>query len=160
MRLFIMFFIMLSTVALAEAPRIGSNGTVEIAGEQVKCENVRIRLDRNLDNFGVSYPDERLIILNPYQLSYWEGVVQLFVFYHECGHLYNNASETGSDCYAVKRGLEDGWLTRRTMSWVCKSFGDQPAYGPYPSGVRRCAIAYACFFKERKLKRDAVRKSD
>jgi len=151
MRLFIMFFIMLTTIAFAETPKINSDGKVEIAGERVKCEDVRIRLDNKLDNLGVSYPEERIIIINPRELSYFEGAVQLFVWAHECGHIIQDGgSEVDADCFAVKKGIDDGWLTRKTMMWVCRSFGNEPANDVYPSGVRRCALAQFCYAKYKK----------
>ena len=131
----------------AETPKMNHDGSVTIAGENVKCRDYRIILDRRLDNLGMSDPGAREITLNPDEFSKYYGPVQLFVFAHECGHANVGMSETGSDCWAVKKGIEGGWLTRKTMVWVCRSFGNSPAFGPYPSGAKRCALIQQCYAK-------------
>jgi len=72
-------------------------------------------------------------------------VVRLFVFHHECGHHHVGASEFGADCWAVQRGVRDGWLNRASLAPICTSFGNGPASATHPSGARRCGNLYRCF---------------
>jgi hypothetical protein len=72
-------------------------------------------------------------------------IVQLFVFHHECGHHRVGASELGADCWAIGRGVRDGWLNSQGLSNVCESFGNAPETSTHPSSRRRCANLDRCF---------------
>ncbi|MGE0699883.1 MAG: hypothetical protein AB7O57_12380 [Hyphomicrobiaceae bacterium] len=122
-----------------------AGGSLELAGRQVRCENVRMRLDRDLPNLGAAAPDERLMILNPSLLRRYSNAVQLFVFHHECGHTKVGASELAADCWAVGQGVRDGWLGRNGLAQVCRSFENAPETSTHPSGKRRCANLDRCY---------------
>jgi hypothetical protein len=128
----------------AEPARV-RGGSVEIAGRQVSCGGVRTHLDRSLPNLGAAAPDDRLLLLNPKLLAAYSKTVQLFVFHHECGHHHVGASELQADCWAVERGVRDGWLSRTGLREVCESFEDAPETETHPSGRRRCAGLDRCF---------------
>lgn len=69
-------------------------------------------------------------------------VVQLYIFYHECGHtqIDGGGTELRADTWATKFGVEQGWLkTDDDYKAVCASWGDAPAAGEHPSGKTRCA---------------------
>lgn len=131
----------------AEQMRLGRGGTVEVAGREVRCANVKTRLDRHLPNLGAAAPDARLMILNPSLLGRYTGAVQLFVFHHECGHHQVGESELGADCWAVEQGVRGGWLDRNGLGQVCRSFNNAPETDTHPSGQRRCANLDKCFAK-------------
>lgn len=134
--------------ALAAGPaRINADGSMDIAGYRVQCANVRTRLDRRLNNLGAASPEERLLLINPVMLAAETPIVQLFVYHHECGHHRVGASEIGADCWAVERGVEDGWLDRRGLKAVCNSFGGTPETATHPSARKRCAALDQCFAK-------------
>jgi hypothetical protein len=132
-------------VRAEEAMRLSKAGFLEMAGRQVHCERVRLRLDRHLENLGAAAPDDRLLVINPFLLRQYSRTVQLFVFHHECGHHRVGASELKADCWAVERGVRDGWLDRNGLSQVCRSFEDAPETETHPSGRRRCANIDRCF---------------
>jgi len=73
------------------------------------------------------------------------GPVGLFVYYHECGHHHVGASELGADCWAVRRGVREGWLDSAGLQQICTSFGNAPATATHPSGARRCSNLNRCF---------------
>jgi hypothetical protein len=131
--------------AAAEPMRLTSSGGIEMAGRQVKCQNVHAAFDRSLPNLGLAAPDERLLVLNPFLLGRFSTSVQLFVFHHECGHHRVGESELGADCWAAGQGVREGWLDRNGLAQVCRSFGDAPETGSHPSGQRRCANLDRCF---------------
>lgn len=124
------------------------NGAVEIAGRSMRCGNVRSRLDSGLQNLGISIPDRSLIVINPALLRRQPETVRLFVFTHECGHHSVGGSELGADCWAVKRGLREGWLTKEGLKQVCRSFGNAPETPTHPSASRRCSNLDRCFASE------------
>jgi hypothetical protein len=133
------------TVRAEETMRLSKAGILQLAGRQLHCEHVRLRLDRHLENLGAAAPDDRLLVINPYLLGQYSTTVQLFVFHHECGHHRVGASELKADCWAVDRGVRDGWLDRNGLGQVCRSFEDAPETETHPSGRRRCANIDRCF---------------
>jgi hypothetical protein len=98
-----------------------------------------------MPNLGVAVPDRQLLVINPKLLSFQPRPVRLFVFQHECGHHHVGASEMNADCWAVRRGVLDGWLDRAGLVQICKSFGDAPVTATHPSGARRCRNLDLCF---------------
>lgn len=127
------------------AARSARNGGLTFAGRTVSCDKVQTLLDRDLPNLGAAAPDEGILILNPLLLRRYSGTVQLFVFNHECGHHRVGASELGADCWAVKRGVREGWLDKAGLGQVCRSFDNAPVTDTHPSGTRRCANLDRCF---------------
>ena len=126
----------------ATAQKPASSG-IEIAGRTVRCGNVRILTDRHLPSEGAAAPG--LLILNPRMLSEQPDSVRLFVFHHECGHHNVGESELAADCWAVDRGVRDGWLDAKGLDAVCRSFEDAPETDTHPSGKRRCRNLDKCF---------------
>lgn len=121
------------------------DGSLEMDGRNLRCGNARSKLDTQLPNLGLSIPDARLLVFNPALLRQQPTTVRVFVFHHECGHHYVGASELGADCWAVKRGVADGWLDKKSLTQVCRSFGNAPDTATHPSAVRRCANLDRCF---------------
>jgi hypothetical protein len=119
------------------------NGSYTISGRAVECRDVRIVLDRRLPSEGAAGPG--VLILNPRMLGGLPEVVRLFVFHHECGHHHVGASELQADCWAVRRGVDAGWLDAKGLKAVCGSFDNAPETPTHPSGRRRCRSIDQCF---------------
>ena len=122
-----------------------ADGTIKISGRALKCGTVRNLLDERLPNLGISVPGGRLLVLNPALLARQPEIVRLFVFHHECGHQYVGASELDADCWAVRRGVQGGWLSKTGLLQVCTSFRGVPPTPTHPSGVLRCRNLERCF---------------
>lgn len=133
------------TAVGAEPARILADGQLEMAGRKMSCGEVELRLDRRLPNLGAASPHEQMLWINPRLLASESPTVQLFVFHHECGHHHVGASELGSDCWAVEKGVEAGWLSDKGLSEVCDSFGGAPESSTHPSARRRCANLDRCY---------------
>jgi hypothetical protein len=118
-------------------------GAIELAGRTVRCANVDVVMDRRLPSEGAAAPG--VLILNPRMLNEQPAIVRLFVFHHECGHHHVGDSELKADCWAVRQGVRDGWLTQRGLKEVCDSFEDAPETSSHPSGRRRCRNIDQCF---------------
>ena len=114
-----------------------------ISGREVSCEHVRVLFDRRLPSEGAAA--RGLLILNPRMLDSLPAPVRLFVFHHECGHHHVGGSELKADCWAVRRGVDDGWLDGNAVKAVCASFHGAPATPTHPSGARRCHNVDQCF---------------
>jgi hypothetical protein len=121
------------------------DGSLQIDGRTLRCGNARSKLDAELPNLGMSIPDARLLIFNPMLLGRQTGLVRVFVFHHECGHQHVGASEMGADCWAVRRGVSDGWLEKKGLAQICKSFGNARATFTHPAAAARCANLDKCF---------------
>src|SRR5262245_49870737 len=118
-------------------------GSIELAGRTVRCANVEVVMDRRLPSEGAAAPG--VLMLNPRMLNEQPAIVRLFVFHHECGHHRVGDSELKADCWAVERGVRDGWLNQRGLKEVCESFEDAPETPSHPSGRRRCRNLDQCF---------------
>lgn len=127
----------------AAAQTLRRDGTVEIAGRALTCSKARIGLDRRIPSEGAAAPG--ILLLNPVMLKSQPTAVRLFVFHHECGHLHVGASELAADCWAVERGVRDGWLDPNGIKDVCRSFDGMPATETHPSAKRRCRNLDQCF---------------
>ena len=119
------------------------DGTLMIAGRPLRCGNNRNVLDPHLPNLGLAAPG--VVVFNPRLLNRWSDTVRLFVFTHECGHISVGDSELDADCYAVNRGVKDGWLDRKGLAQVCDSFEGAPETDTHPSAKRRCVNLDRCF---------------
>ena len=119
------------------------DGTLAMAGRSLRCGAVRNILDPRLPNLGIAAPG--VLVMNPSLLRREPEVVRLFVFHHECGHHHVGASETGADCWAVKAGVRDGWLDKRSLMDICRSFGNAPETSTHPSARWRCGQLARCF---------------
>jgi hypothetical protein len=121
------------------------DGSLKIATRTLRCGDVRNVLDPRLLNLGISVPDAKLLVINPALVARQPGTVGLFVYHHECGHHHVGAGELAADCWAVRRGVQEGWLDRAGLAQICKSFGNAPATATHPSGSRRCSNLNRCF---------------
>ncbi|MCL4766503.1 MAG: hypothetical protein KJZ80_09750 [Hyphomicrobiaceae bacterium] len=118
------------------SPKLQRNGTINIAGRDLRCGNARNVLDRRLPSEGAAAPG--MLIINPRLITRMPRTVRLFIFHHECGHHNIGASELRADTWAVERGVREGWLDRNGLKQVCRSFGNMPATPTHPSGRSRC----------------------
>jgi hypothetical protein len=130
------------TASFVSAQGPESDG-IELSGRKVRCDNVDVVMDRRLPSEGAAAPG--VLILNPRMLNEQPATVRLFVFHHECGHHHVGDSELKADCWAVERGVRDGWLDQKGLKEVCASFEDAPETGSHPSGRRRCRNLDQCF---------------
>jgi hypothetical protein len=117
--------------------------SVTLAGRKMRCGRAEIMIDRELPSEGGAGDD--FLILNPDMLNEQPKTVRLFVFTHECGHLSVGDSELGADCWAVKRGVSEGWLDRKGLDQVCRSFDGAPETDTHPSAARRCRNLDRCY---------------
>jgi hypothetical protein len=127
------------------AVRDTKDGTLEIAGRIVRCGRVRNVLDSRLPNLGISIPDRRVLVINPSMLERYPESVRLFVYHHECAHHHVGGDELRADCWAVDRGVRDGWLDKGKLTEVCRSFGNAPTTPTHPSAASRCRNLERCF---------------
>lgn len=129
----------------AASVQMQPDGALQIAGRSLRCGGIRNVLDPRLPNLGMASRRRNELILNPSRLHRYSSTVSLFVFHHECGHHHVGGDELEADCWAVHRGLRDGWLDRRHLASICGSFGNRRETDTHPAADERCASLYQCF---------------
>jgi hypothetical protein len=146
----------LGSAAMAAAPvQMQPDGTLQIAGRTVQCGSIRNVLDPRLPTLGMASRRRNELILNPSRLNRYSSTVGLFVFHHECGHHHVGSDELAADCWALKRGLRDGWFDMRHIGLICRSFGNAPETDTHPAAEERCASLHRCFTAATGSKREA-----
>jgi hypothetical protein len=133
----------IGAVRSATPVSLNRDGTLQVAGRNMSCGDVEMVLDAHLPNLGAAGPG--VLIINPRLLRRETSIVSMFVFQHECGHHHVGSSELGADCWAVDRGVRDGWLDADGLKQVCRSFGGAPETDTHPSAARRCRNLDRCF---------------
>ena len=48
-------------------------------------------------------------------------IKQIFAYAHECGHHVNGRSEEAADCFAVRTGRDQSWLSRQDALEICEA---------------------------------------
>jgi hypothetical protein len=118
-------------------------GDLTIDGRKVSCGRFPTVLDPNLNDFAVSYP--LFIVLRPDAIATVTTTVALWIYYHECGHLHGINDESQADCFAVKRGQREKWLTPEALDGVCAFIRKGRASAAHLSGPERCTRMRYCF---------------
>ena len=113
----------------------GLQARITLGGMELACRDFRGQVVRSIrmDDLGdVAHARiinrMPIITLNQSRLDTLPGKLQVFFFHHECahhlmGHVFypTQTSENEADCYAIKLGRREGYLTR----------DDVVAFGPY-----------------------------
>jgi len=73
--------------------------------------------------------------------------VKLWIYGHECGHLFGGLDENKADCFAVRRGQADGWLDTNGLDQVCSFISAARADAMHFGGPERCTFMRECFRK-------------
>lgn len=119
---------------------------ITLGGKTIACKTpsgyADIVINNKQQSEGSSAPGADVLEMNMRMLKRLEPVVQWFVFYHECGHLSyvdEDAHEKDADNFAIRTGVEQGWLTQKDFQAICDSWEDAPADDEgHPSGAWRC----------------------
>lgn len=120
-------------------------GQMSIDGHRLSCGKWATVLDPNLNDYAASYP--QFVILNMAYVTKETTPVKLWIYNHECGHLFGGPDENKADCFAVRRGRDAGWLTPKGLDQVCTFISAGRADALHASGADRCALLRQCYRK-------------
>lgn len=129
--------------------RNGGGATVVLAGEfvldgnRLSCGKWATVLDPNLNDYAASYP--RFVVLNNRAIGRVPTAVKLWIYNHECGHLFGGPDEDKADCFAVRRGRTAGWLGSEGLGQVCAFISAARPDAKHVGGVNRCARIRQCW---------------
>ena len=118
-------------------------GRLALDGRPIGCGQWTTVLDPNLNDYAASYP--QFVILNMGLMAKVATPVKLWIYSHECGHLFGRRDEDEADCFAVRRGRAARWLDARGLDQVCAFITAGRADATHLSGPDRCARMRQCF---------------
>lgn len=118
-------------------------GRLALDGHWISCGHWATVLDRNIDDYAKSYP--QIVIPNMPYLAKGPTAVKLWIYSHECGHLFGRHGESEADCFAVRRGRADGWLDAKGLQQVCVFIDAARRDAARVSSSERCALMRACY---------------
>jgi hypothetical protein len=121
-------------------------GKLMIDGHPMMCGKAATILDPGLNDYAASYP--RFVILNQPLLDKVAPAVKLWIFSHECGHVSGIRDESQADCFGVRRGRREGWLTPSGLDQVCAFISGGQPDAMHFSGPDRCAIMRQCYAQD------------
>lgn len=130
------------------APReytVNRDGSINLGGRALTCGRARNYVDYRVPSPGMASIGAGIIKVNPRYLRRMPPLVRVFVYYHECGHLVIGASEVGADCWALRRGMREGWVNETALRQIGQSFGNRPRSGPHPAGHERRRLLRQCY---------------
>lgn len=130
---------------LTAAPedKLVAPGKLKVAGRSMRCGSTPTLISSTFWDYGGATKGK--IILNPVKLADLPEAVRLYVYAHECGHQIYGPRETKADCYAVRRGVRQGWLKKSGMDEICHFLKDLPGDYVHPPGPKRCKAMTQCF---------------
>jgi hypothetical protein len=118
-------------------------GQLVLDGHRMSCRHWATVLDPNINDYAKSYP--QIVILNMPYIAKVPTAVKLWIYSHECGHLFGGPDENKADCFAVRRGRAAGWLTAQGLDQVCSFINAAHPDAVHLSGDNRCSRMRACY---------------
>jgi hypothetical protein len=118
-------------------------GRLFLDGHRMSCGKWATVLDSGLNDYAASYP--QFIILNMPHVGRVPTAVKLWIYSHECGHLFGGPDEDKADCFAVRRGRAAGWLTASGLEQVCRFIDAGRRDSMHAAGKDRCARMRLCW---------------
>jgi hypothetical protein len=119
------------------------SGQLVLDGHRLNCRASPTVLDPNLNDYAASYP--QFVILNMSHIRKVSTPVKLWIYTHECGHLFGGRDEAKADCFAVRRGRAAGWLKPEGLQQVCEFIKAANADAMHLAGPDRCTMMQACW---------------
>ena len=132
-------------LALMSLASVAEAGSTIIGGKRMSCSVAQVTWTSKYPYNGYTTPGR--IYLNPQILGTYPAVTRQFIFLHECGHQfvgYDNR-ERAADCWAIRRGRQQGWLNQPALDRICRSMQYWPGNDVHLPGPARCAALRSCF---------------
>lgn len=132
---------------MGEGAKIIGAGELAFDGRSFACGRRPTLLAPKFADYAAAFPG--FLIVNPDRFSKLSPILQLYAYTHECGHQFVGRDEEAADCFAIDRGLSDGWLDASGLDEICAFISRSPGDLHHPPGVRRCAVMQTCFRRAR-----------
>ncbi len=128
------------------AARLIPAGELAFGSENLSCGRYPTVFNPAFSDYGAAFFG--FTVLNPDRFRLLPPSMKRFAYAHECGHQYVGYSELGADCYAVKRGLAQGWLDPASLEDVCAFFSKSKGTALHLPGPQRCAAIRVCYRRQ------------
>jgi hypothetical protein len=125
----------------AAAQRLVLPGALLLAGYSATCGPVDTMI-QPINDIAAAYKGR--IILHPRVLDL-PRAQQLFWYTHECAHQIFGPGEAAADCWAVRQGKIQGWLSRAELTGLNRSMRNFPGDASHANGPARSAYMDKCF---------------
>lgn len=149
-------FLTVTAHAYPSAPPVAPHGsryvTPFIGGIQVSCTDAfgtpvvlvsnHLLTDVGMATFENGAP---VIYMNPYVLMQLPEALQRFWYGHECAHHRLGPGEEAADCWSVRKGRDQGWLTRADLDTMAVYMTGNRGDSTHLPGPQRVAQMRACF---------------
>lgn len=128
---------------------LGGNGELVPAGDlnydgvKFTCARFPAIFDPTLEDYGAAYFG--FIMLNKERFEEMPLMLKRYAYMHECGHQYVGFDEGAADCYAIRRGRRDGWLSGAGLDEICAFIGRSKGDALHRLGERRCENMRQCY---------------
>ncbi len=119
-------------------------GGLVLDGRRIGCSGRATVLDPQLNDYAAA-PYPQFVILNMPYIAKVPTAVKLWIYSHECGHLLGGPDESKADCFAVRRGRRDGWLTPQGLDQVCNFISAARPDAVHLGGAERCGLMRQCW---------------
>jgi hypothetical protein len=122
-------------------------GALRFEGQRFQCERFPTVLNARLDDYGAAYFG--FILVNPARFKTLPLPIKRYAYAHECGHQYVGYNEGEADCYAIRRGKREGWLTPAVLEDICTFISKGKGDAQHALGARRCEMMRRCYARAR-----------
>jgi len=119
-------------------------GKFEIDGKTVACGSRATILDSHLQDITAAY--RQFAIVNPERFAKLSPTLKLWSFTVACGVALLGPQPTRADCYEVRRGKKEGWLSEEGMEQICTFIHPTPGrLDNQVPGPERCMRMRRCY---------------
>jgi hypothetical protein len=118
-------------------------GALTFGGQTFTCGHRPAVLAPEFEDYAAAFSS--FLIVNPGRFGKLPPILQRYAYTHECGHQFVGRDEEMADCYAIRRGREEGWLDARGMEEICAFISKSKGDITHPAGVHRCQVMRRCF---------------
>lgn len=130
--------------ATAVGPRSCRPGQLVLDGHRMNCGDRATVLDPYLNDYAAA-PYPQFVILNMPYVAKVPTAVKLCIYSHECVHLFGGPNENKADCFAVRRGRAESWLTPQGLDEVCSFISAARPDVTHVRGPDRCNLMRQCW---------------
>lgn len=120
-------------------------GKFEVEGHPVVCGSRPTVLDTHLDDQTAAYL--QFLIVNPDRFGKLSPTLKLWTFGVACGFALFGPDPTGADCYAVRRGKKEGWLSDEGIEQICAFILPTRGVHNQVPAPERCQRPRTCYRK-------------
>jgi hypothetical protein len=128
-------------IAAPAQGRVYQAGALSLGGTYPTCGWVPTTL-ADIPDIAQSTPG--MIHLNPHILRLPQPL-QLFWYAHECAHQLYGISEGQADCWAARRGRDQGWFREEDFAVIEWALEDNRGDAHHEPGPQRIALIRRCF---------------